>query len=143
MNGNDMGTGVNTDQEPARLIRRLPGRRRAPNPNSSIEADLRRQLSLKTSFRSVVKALKPILMELSNRSLEQLEEDEESYKNCPEYDQVISELEGHLQRRLAEVEAKYRLEMERIDKELDNGQEYLQLQFRVSYCILLIPIFTG
>jgi hypothetical protein len=131
-NGHDMGGGMGTDQEPARLVRRLPGRRRAPNPNTSIEADLRRQLNLKTTFRAVVKALKPVLLELSSRSVEHLEDDEDAYKHCPEYDEIVSQLDAYLERRLAEVDAKNRLELRRIDGDLKSGQDYVQREYQVS-----------
>jgi hypothetical protein len=130
-NGNDGGTGVNTDQEQSKVVRRLPGRRRAPNPNMSIEADLRRQLTLKTSYRSVAKALKPILDEIAKRSIIQLEDDAEAYTQCPEYEQVSAELEQRLQKRLAEVEAVYHYESERAKNTHDQAKEYADMQFYV------------
>jgi hypothetical protein len=130
-NGNDGGTGANTDQEQNKVIRRLPGRRRAPNPNMSIEADLRRQLTLKTSYRSVAKALKPILDEIAKRSVIQLEDDAEAHTRCPEYEQVSTELERRLQKRLAEVEAVFHYESERAKNAHDQAKGYGDMQFHV------------
>jgi hypothetical protein len=131
-NGNDMGTGVNTDQEPTRVIRRLPGRRRAPNPNLSIEADLRRQLTLKTTYRSIVKALKPVLLELTSRSIQQLEDEPEIHKSVPEYDEIVQQLQENLLQRLEQLDAKLKLDLDRNDKELECGRDYAELQFKVG-----------
>ena len=60
-----------------KAAKRMPGRRRAPNPNTSIEADLRRQLSLKTAYRAVTKMLKPVLGELARRTIDEVERNED------------------------------------------------------------------
>jgi hypothetical protein len=132
LNGNDLGGGGGTDQEPTKMIRRLPGRRRAPNANPSIEADLRRQLNLKMSYRSVVKALKPVLAELSRRSIEQLENDDDTYKDCEESDRVMDQLNIYLQRRVDQVDNQLYYGELLNDKELEDGRHYYQMQFEVS-----------
>jgi hypothetical protein len=99
------GQPVDTDQEqPTRIIKRLPGRRRAPNPNISIEADLRRQLQLKMGYRAVAKALKPILAELAKRTVEELETGPDAHKRSEEYDIVMRGLDQRLQSRLVILE---------------------------------------
>lgn len=133
LNGNDMGTGGNTDQEPTtKLVRRLPGRRRAPNANPSIEADLRRHLNLKMTYRSVVKALKPVLAELSRRSLDELETEDDAYQNCDEYHEVMSELDRYMKRRLDQVDNTYIEGMRLNDRQFENGKEYHQIQFEAK-----------
>jgi hypothetical protein len=132
MNGNDLAAGVGTDQEPSKMVRRLPGRRRAPNANPSIEADLRRQLNLKMSYRSVVKALKPILAELARRSTEELESDEDLYKQCDEYNEIMDQLDVYLKRRLSQVNSQLEFGQVLNDNELEDGQIYYQMQFEVS-----------
>jgi hypothetical protein len=131
LNGNEVGTGVGTDQEPTKLVRRLPGRRRAPNANPHIEADLRRQLNLKMSYRSIVKALKPVLAELSRRSIGELEDDVDAYKKCDEYEDVTGGLEVYLKRRLDQVNSQLECGWSLNDQELEDGQEYYQKQFEV------------
>jgi hypothetical protein len=130
-NGLDGGTGVNTDQEQTKVIKRLPGRRRAPNANINIEADLRRQLILKTSYRSVAKALKPILAELSRRAINELRDDPEAHTRCEEYDVVTAQLQQKLQKRLAEVEARYYHETRLLERSQDQGKEYTDMKFGV------------
>ena len=132
-NGLDGGTGVNTDQEQTKVVKRLPGRRRAPNANVNIEADLRRQLILKTSYRSVAKALKPILAELARRSTNELREDPEAHTRCEEYEVVTAQLRQRLQRRLAEVEARFYHETNLLEKSQDQGKEYANMKFGVSF----------
>jgi hypothetical protein len=133
VNGNDGGTAVNTDQEPTKAVRRLPGRRRAPNPDDSIEADLRRQLGLKMGYRSVAKALKPILAELATRDLQRLEDEQSDYyQQCNEYETVLADLDSLLQRRVATLKAQFDHEMERLKGDRDRGKEYQAKLFAVS-----------
>ncbi|KAF2462336.1 hypothetical protein BDY21DRAFT_418240 [Lineolata rhizophorae] len=91
-------------EQPAKAVKRLPGRRRAPNPNVNIEADLRRQLHLKMGYRAVAKVLKPILDELAQRTLNDLENDPQLYKQYEEYDEIQAELRDRLGDRLTTVE---------------------------------------
>jgi hypothetical protein len=141
INGNDAGTAVNTDQEPTKAVRRLPGRRRAPNPDDSIEADLRRQLGLKMGFRSVVKALKPILAELATRDLKRLEDEEdEYYRQCAEYEDVMTDLDSFLQRRVDMLQASFEHEMKRIEGDLERGKEYEAKLFDVGLPTFMAPL---
>jgi len=104
------GDGLDTDQDrPARTIKRLPGRRRAPNPNLSIEADLRRQLHLKMGYRAVAKALKPILAELAKRSVDELLTNEEYHRQKQEYELVMEQLDRQLRDKLQTLEHEKRI----------------------------------
>ncbi|KAJ4340378.1 hypothetical protein N0V87_002671, partial [Didymella glomerata] len=78
---------------PAKIPKRLPGRRRQPHPDMNVEVDLRRQLSLKTSYRSVAKVLKGYLDELAQRTIKNLNDDSEFHRNCPEYKPLIDGLD--------------------------------------------------
>jgi hypothetical protein len=78
---------------PAKIPKRLPGRRRQPHPDMNVEVDLRRQLSLKTSYRSVAKVLKGYLDELAQRTVKNLDDDSEFHKNCPEYKLLVDGLD--------------------------------------------------
>ncbi|KAF1926812.1 uncharacterized protein M421DRAFT_207423 [Didymella exigua CBS 183.55] len=78
---------------PAKVPKRLPGRRRQPHPDMNVEVDLRRQLSLKTSYRSVAKVLKGFLDELAQRTINNLDDDSEFHRNCPEYKPLIDGLD--------------------------------------------------
>lgn len=106
---------------PDRVAKRMPGRRRAPHADSNIEADLRRQLQLRLAYRSVAKALKPLLAELSQRGIDALEDDEEAHQQGEEYTAVMAELDTRLQSRLAILENERRIKT-------DFREEWLELQ---------------
>ncbi|KAI9728767.1 MAG: hypothetical protein M1828_002873 [Chrysothrix sp. TS-e1954] len=105
--------------EPGAILKRLPGRRRAPHSDDSIEADLRRQLELKVAYRAVVKGLKPVLAELVDRTVHSLEDDHHAHEQYDEYNTIATELDCRLQRRLEVLEEQSRLEKELLSNELD------------------------
>lgn len=134
---------------PAKSGRRLPGRRRQPHPDINIETDLRRQLNLKMSYRSLAKVQKILLDELSSRTTSHLEKDAEYHTQCPEYEPLMADLDRRRRSRLDEIDAirTYRLEQleririaeERIQKEqfINRFQELqddylLQCYFRMK-----------
>ena len=102
--------------EPGGLIKRLPGRRRAPHADPDVEADLRRQLELKVVYRAAVKALKPILAELAERTRADLDSDEELHKEYEGYHEITAELDECLQNQLAVIEVQHRLEEQRLQR---------------------------
>jgi hypothetical protein len=106
---------------PSRVAKRMPGRRRAPHADPNIEADLRRQLQLRLGYRAVAKALKPLLAELSQRSIDALEDDEEAHQRGEEYTAVMAELDSRLQKRLEILEHERRIKT-------DSRQEWFELQ---------------
>ncbi len=102
---------------PAKAGRRLPGRRRQPHSDVNVEVDLRRQLNLKMSYRSLAKVQKAILEELSNRTTDNLEKDANYHIDCPDYAPLMASLDQRRDSRLDQVNAMrtYRLEqMERV-----------------------------
>lgn len=105
--------------EPGGLLKRLPGRRRAPHPDLNIEVDLRRQLELKIAYRAVAKALKPVLLDLADRAARELESDEQLHKQYPEYQEIVEELEWRLNQRLRMLEAQLQEEEARLQREYE------------------------
>lgn len=97
---------------PAKSGRRLPGRRRQPHPDINIEVDLRRQLNLKMSYRSLAKVQKSLLEELSNRTIKNLDLGPNYHAQCPEFKPLMATLDQRRDSRLDEVNAmrNYRLE---------------------------------
>ncbi|KAF2462666.1 uncharacterized protein BDR25DRAFT_308186 [Lindgomyces ingoldianus] len=108
---------------PAKAAKRLPGRRRQPHANVVVETDLRRQLPLKMDYRALAKQQKVMLDELSRRSIQVLNNDSESYKNLPEYQETIAALNEHRDRRLDQLNAQ---RQNRLDAEerVCAGQEH-------------------
>jgi hypothetical protein len=119
---------------PAKIPKRLPGRRRQPHPDINVEVDLRRQLNLKTSYRSLAKVQKAILDELSNRTVKHLQDDPDYHKKCPEYEPLMAQLDERRDARLDQANAwrTYRLEqLERVRV----AEEHIQKQqYLVSCC---------
>jgi hypothetical protein len=122
-------------QELVKVPKRLPGRRRQPHSNASIEADLRRQLQLKTAYRAMVKALKPVLGELAQRTLNGLENDPEYHKQSDEYEAVCRELHERKRQRVALVDNKRRLALEEIAR-VEAAEEHIQRE-QFAVCISL------
>lgn len=114
---------------PERVAKRMPGRRRAPHADPNIEADLRRQLQLRLAYRSVAKALKPLLAELSQRGIDALEDDGEAHQQCEEYTAVMAELDTRLQSRLATLENERRIKTGSRDEWLALQKDELQRRF--------------
>ncbi|PSN67837.1 hypothetical protein BS50DRAFT_587079 [Corynespora cassiicola Philippines] len=90
---------------PAKHARRLPGRRRQPHSDINVETDLRRQLNLKMSYRSLAKIQKNLLEELSKRTTYNLVNEPQFYRQCPEYEPLMASLDEYRQRRLNQVNA--------------------------------------
>lgn len=120
---------------PAKVSKRLPGRRRQPHPDINVEVDLRRQLTLKTSYRSVAKVLKGYLDELAQRSIKGLDEEEEFHRKCPEYKPLIDGLDRERDVQLGYLaawrsERMNQVERVRTAEEQIQKQQYLVRQTR-------------
>ncbi|KAI8943501.1 hypothetical protein NX059_001503 [Plenodomus lindquistii] len=101
---------------PAKSGRRLPGRRRQPHPDISIETDLRRQLNLKMSYRSLAKVQKVLLDELSSRTTSNLEKDAKYHTQCPEYEPLMADLGRRRDSRLDQVNAMHKYQLEQLER---------------------------
>jgi hypothetical protein len=101
---------------PAKMGRRLPGRRRAPHPNINIETDLRRQLNLKMNYRTLAKVQKTILEELSSRTTNNLKNDPEYYKQVPAYKPLMAALDQRKADRIAQVDALRREKLDQLER---------------------------
>jgi hypothetical protein len=130
---------------PAKPGRRLPGRRRQPHPDVNIEADLRRQLTLKMNYRSLAKVQKTLLEELSRRTVDNLKKDQNYHEQCPEYKPLMAQLKQRRDARVDMMDATrtYRLEQlqrVRIAEERIQKEQYI---VSCSHLILLISSLIG
>lgn len=125
-----------TDRDVSRAAKRMPGRRRAPHADDSIEADLRRQLHLRLAYRSVAKALKPLLAELAQRTMDDVQNDEEAHKESEQYKQVQAELDAHLARRLLAVNNERDHRTAYFEQQKNIQKEGLENRYIVSFCEL-------
>lgn len=120
--------------EPGGLLKRLPGRRRAPHHDPSIEADMRRQLELKIAYRAVTKALKPVLTEIARRTQADLEGDPELHSQYDEFDAITEDLEKRLQQRLTILEHEYQLHEARLTRRMEAEKEIIESACQVRLC---------
>jgi len=109
--------------KPGGILEKLPGRRRAPHPNADIEANLRRQLELKVVYRAVVKALKPLLGELAERTAQDLEVHPDLYRQYPAFGEINAELDVRLSQRLAVLTMQLREEEARMKRMFNAGHQ--------------------
>ncbi|KAK7533927.1 uncharacterized protein J3D65DRAFT_669646 [Phyllosticta citribraziliensis] len=117
-------------ERPTKQPKRLPGRRRAPNSNPSIEADLRRQLQLKTAYRAVVKVLKPILAELADRSINDVEDDPTAHEESLHFDSVQADLDRTLADRVAYLDRKKHIEKTYAENRYSNDCDVVRSEFQ-------------
>jgi hypothetical protein len=127
---------------PVKMGRRLPGRRRAPHPDINVEVDLRRQLNLKMSYRSLAKLQKNILDELSNRTTTSLDNDPQFHKQCPEYEPLMASLDQYKQSRLASVDALRREKLAQLERMIEAErhiakEKYIQRFYDLQEDLLL------
>lgn len=101
---------------PAKVARRLPGRRRQPHSDINVEADLRRQLNIKMGYRSLAKIQKTFLEELSTRTMNNLENEPDFHQQSPEYGHIVDELAQRRQARLDQLTAERRLRLEELER---------------------------
>ena len=125
-------------EAPAKSGRRLPGRRRQPHPDINIETDLRRQLNLKMSYRSLAKVQKVILDELSSRTTSSLEKDPDYHTKCPEYEALMAGLDQRRDSRLDEVNAMRTYRFEQLER-IRLAEERIQNEQYIVSSLICVP----
>jgi len=114
------------------ILKRLPGRRRAPHADPQVEAKLRRQLELKVAYRAVAKAQKLVLAELARRTAEELEANIEAHKNYEEYEEITEQLELRLNQRLQILQSFFDEEEARLKRIMLAQEHIIKEGYRVS-----------
>ena len=116
-----------------------PGRRRKPNPDQRIEADIRRLTQIKASYKAVAKALKPVLSELAQRTINQVHDDPDAHKRSDNIEIVNKGLDARLHQRLEYLQTKQSFDTENMQKILAADQAVVHKQYAVS-CLLVFLI---
>ncbi|KAK4997149.1 hypothetical protein LTR66_003373, partial [Elasticomyces elasticus] len=119
------GTRPSSQAVVERPAKRIAGRRRAPHANLRIEAALRRQLKLKTSYRQVIKALKPVLDELGKRAVQGIEDDALAHVNATEHEDVEAALLNAFVKKQDQLFAAHELELQHLNDTTINEQNVL------------------
>ena len=112
--------------------RRLGGRRRAAHPDPVIEAALRRQTALKSTFRHVARVQKALLVELADRTVEELETQPDRHTQVAEHAHVMAGLDGALRHRQENLHCQQRLNADLLQRTHDDQAHVLHDQYRQS-----------
>ncbi|KAI9874446.1 MAG: hypothetical protein M1830_009742 [Pleopsidium flavum] len=88
-------------------VKRPPGRQRVPKSDPKEEANLLRCGHLKSAYRQLVQALKPVLDEITERSLSDIRNDLQAHEKHDQFKPVQAALDDGLAQRLAEIEKEY------------------------------------
>ncbi|KAF1827407.1 uncharacterized protein K489DRAFT_375501 [Dissoconium aciculare CBS 342.82] len=113
----------------SRSRRRFYGRRRADHHVPAIEAAMRRQLQLKSSFRAITRALKPVLAEIALKTVEQLEQDPTKHEQVVEFtgheseNGVDQQIAMAFERRKAQLDAQLKWNKLQLQRTQLAGQE--------------------
>jgi len=112
--------------------RKVAGRRRAPHADPNVEAALRRQLHLRVRYRAVAKQLRPLLVELTKRTIEALTNDIEAHTKVTEYKTVEAQLDAKLEERLTLLDVQKQFERDKLDLLFKMEQDVCHMKYRVS-----------
>ncbi|KAF2213109.1 hypothetical protein CERZMDRAFT_96777 [Cercospora zeae-maydis SCOH1-5] len=102
--------------------RRMTGRRRADHHEIDIEATMRRQAQLKSAYRAIARALKPLLAEIASKTVDDLEanpalhQEVSEYDGTEEYEGVRKLLDQALEDRKRQLDAQLEYNREQIWK---------------------------
>lgn len=123
-------TQANTPEESSmsKQLKKPTGRRRNPHQDPKIEAAIRRQAELRTAYRAVSRAMKPLLVELSTRGVDELEDDVEAHKRYPEYIRAMAALDYFYEMRQAQLDAQKNLGLKLADQMFKQDSEYILMQ---------------
>lgn len=108
-----------------------PGKRKISD-NALVQAIYDRQARLRTQYKEVRKALIKSELEHLDRSLEELEESEDRYKQCPAYEQVIAVLDKRLADEIATRERQEQIERDMLDRRREADAALAWREFEVS-----------
>lgn len=116
---------VRTDEDGRMVVRRgrFGGRRRAQHPNLAIEVAMRRQAHLKSAYRAIARAQKSIAAEITSRSLENLESNQEYHTQAEEYEEISRALDAALAKRKATIQAQHKMKLKQLGVTFDGEKE--------------------
>lgn len=118
--------------------RRLAGRRRAPHADPKIEAALRRQLELKTTYRAVARALKPVLAEIAVRTTNDIKKNAEAHKAAVEYEKIKTGLDRAYEKRREFVNKQFQLYSDALKEKWEAESQLREAQRIVGDRIYLL-----
>jgi len=114
--------------------KKMPGRRRHQHAIPTVEAALRRQLDLRVTYRAIAKQLKPILAEISKRTLKNLEKDKHYHEKALEHKTVLSQLAQRRDKRLEWIEDEHSYQERNLTRIFDEESELRRMRYNVCVC---------
>ena len=107
-------------------------RGRAKNfTDSRVQAAYERQRHLKATYQAVAHALKPALQELAERSIDELLQNPDKYKDTSEYYPVIDQLRSNLEQKLARHDKRLEMNLKLAETTHEHEQYVLNQEFKV------------
>jgi hypothetical protein len=107
-------------------------RGRAKNfSDSRVQAAYERQRDLKATYQAVAHALKPALQELAERSVDDLLQNPDKYKDVNEFYPVVSQLRANLEGKLAMHKRRLECDLELAKSSFDSDHYVIEQEYAV------------
>ena len=100
--------------------------------DSRVQAAYERQRDLKATYQAVAFALKPALQELAERSVDDMLQNPDSYKQAKEYAPAMAELNARFENRMAESGRRHKIDVDLAENIYDADKYVFDKEFQVS-----------
>ena len=116
---------VRTDEASRAVAKanKFGGRRRAQHPDNNVEIAMRRQALLKTAYRTMARAQKNILAEITQRNIDELESNATAHAEAAEFEGVMQALEDRLAERKALIHLQHKYKAQQLEITRDSNCE--------------------
>ena len=117
-----------SDEEGRPRRGRFGGRRRAQHQIPGVEAAMRRQAKLKTAYRAIARAQKAVLVEIAQRTVDDLETNPELHTQALEHQGVQKGIDDALEQRQGRLQAQRELNTEQLHATCEAEERALKAQ---------------
>ena len=107
--------------------------------DSRVQAAYERQRDLKATYQAVAHALKPVLQELAERSIDEILQQPDVFKNAEEYSPIVDALRFNLEKRLAEHQKRLQCDLQMSQDAFTAEQYVAQQDFQVCPLSIFQP----
>lgn len=118
--------------EPTRKPAGRGGRRKKTSSNLQVQAAYDRQVQLRQNYREVMKMVRYGLEIISEKSLDKVRADPDHYREVPEYEKTMHDLEAQRDSVLASHGKLYDMKVEHARKHREMEDDYAKREFQVS-----------
>lgn len=106
---------------------RFGGRRRAKHPNPQVEKAMQRQAELKSAYRAIARAQKAVLAEIAQRTVDDLQTNEELHLQASEYQYVKKGLDNAYARRKQQLNSQQEHNIQQLGQTLQSEQQMMRM----------------